>query len=89
MGRCQKEDVATVLVFPLRSEIAQDSLVRGKGGKEWGGLELALIRQKSRVPDATPSEVKCGPLAWLTLLLAFPHNRFFARGDSEPAYLSP
>lgn len=62
--------------------------VGGRGAKR-AGYELALPRQRPQVPGAVPSAVQCSLPGWLTVLLAFPHNRFIAAGDPEPAYLSP
>lgn len=85
--------MSPVFISPLHSETLQDTPLRSRGGKEGGGLELALTRQRTQVPGATPSEAKGGPQGWVTVLLAFPHEGFTATGDPEPAaylsYLSP
>ena len=82
-------EATTLLVSPC-SPITQDTLARGRSGREWGGFEVGLTRQRPQAPNAEPSEVTCGPPPGkLTVLLAFPDTGPTAPGDPEPAYLSP
>lgn len=53
-------EATTLLVSPC-SQITQDTLVRGRSGREWGGFEVGLTRQRPQAPNAEPSEVTCGP----------------------------
>lgn len=71
-----RRKMVLLFIFPLNLEIHQDTWARGGGGKEWGGSELFLTRRRPQVPGAAPSEVKHVLPGWLTVPLAFPHNRF-------------